>query len=614
MYCVRKVTQDCCWVGASDRRGVLFENVFPVPNGMSYNAYLLLDQKTVLLDTVDKSVEKQFLENVEAVLDGRTLDYLVVTHMEPDHCAVLRELLLRYPEVTVVCNAKSEAMIRQFFAFTPEPRKLLVSEGDTLCTGSHTLRFFLAPMVHWPEVMVVYDEADQALYSADAFGTFGALPGSLFADELCFERDWLPEARRYYANIVGKYGAQVQSLLKKLSGCSLKYLCPLHGPVWRREIGWFLEKYQAWSTYRPEAQAVMIAYASVYGNTENAASLLASRLSEAGIRDIGLYDVSATHPSYLVSEAFRCSHLIFASTTYNAGIFSTMDTLLHELQLHNLQNRTVALLQNGSWAPTSGALMRKLFESMKNITLLDETVDIRSSVKPEQLAAIDRLADAIEADFCPAICPDVVAQHIDPKAMFTLTYGLFVLTTNDGTRDNGCIINTVMQVTDAPKRITIAVNKADYTHGILKKSGIFNLSVLTTDAPFALFQRFGFHSGRDTDKFDGFAQVAHSQNKLPYLTAYSNAFLSAKVVSSQEYETHTVFTAEITEAQALSTDSSVTYAYYFAHIKPKPAPADTVKKGWVCKICGYIYEGETLPPDFICPICKHGASDFEPLR
>jgi flavorubredoxin len=395
MYCVKELTKDLYWVGGSDRRLALFENAFPVPKGVSYNSYLLMDEKTVLLDTVDKAVSGQFFENLEFVLGERKLDYLVVNHMEPDHCGTMCELVLRYPDVKIVGNEKTVTMIKQFFKFDIDSRAVIVKEMETLCTGKHTLTFIMAPMVHWPETMVTYDVKDKVLFSGDAFGTFGAINGNIFADEVDFEHEWLKDARRYYTNIVGKYGVQVQTLLKKAQNIEINMLCPLHGPVWRSNIDWFVEKYQKWSTYTPEENSVMIAYASVYGNTENAANILAFKLADAGVKRIAMYDVSVSHPSEIVAEAFRCSHLVFASTTYNAGVFCNMETVLLDLKAHILQNRTVAVIENGTWAATSGKLMKGIISEMKNMTILDSTVSIKSSLKENQIEEIDALAAAI---------------------------------------------------------------------------------------------------------------------------------------------------------------------------------------------------------------------------
>ena len=395
MHCVKKVTDDLYWIGGSDRRLALFENVYPIPRGVSYNSYVLLDEKTVLLDTVDASISGLFFENLEYVLNGRTLDYLIVNHMEPDHCAVIGDVVRRYPDVKLVCNAKTVPMLKQFFNFPVEDRTVIVNEMYTLCTGKHTFAFVMAPMVHWPEAMVSYDTVDKILFSADGFGTFGAINGNLFADEVNFERDWLDDARRYFINIVGKYGVQVQNLLKKAATLEIKMICPLHGPVWRENLGWFIEKYDTWSSYKPEDQAVMIAYASIYGNTENAAEILASKLADKGVKNIAMYDVSVTDPSVIVSESFRCSHLVFAAPSYNGGIFTKMETVLSELKAHSLQNRTVVIMENGTWAPVAGRQMREIFAGMKNIELLEEGVTIRSAVKEAQEASLEALAEKI---------------------------------------------------------------------------------------------------------------------------------------------------------------------------------------------------------------------------
>lgn len=398
MYCVRSVTADVLWVGASDRRLALFENVFPISRGVSYNSYLVTDEKTVLMDTVDQAAGTRFFENVEHGLNGRGLDYVVVNHMEPDHCATLGELLQRYPEAQVVANAKTIAMIGQFFDLDLTGRTVTVKEGDTLSTGRHTFSFIMAPMVHWPEVMVTYDAAEKILFSADAFGTFGALNGNIFADEVDFPGQWLEDARRYYTNIVGKYGAQVQALLKKAAGLEIEMLCPLHGPVWRRDLSWFVEKYQRWSAYEPEEQGVLIVCGSVYGHTENAADILACRLAEKGVRNIAQYDPSHTHVSTLVGEAFRCSHLVVGAPTYNGGIFTPVESFLLDLKAHGLQNRTVALIENGTWAAVSGRQMGELLGTMKNMRILEGTVSLKSSVKDAQRQSLEALADTLAAE------------------------------------------------------------------------------------------------------------------------------------------------------------------------------------------------------------------------
>lgn len=612
MYNYRKIQDDLYWVGANDRRLAMFEGVYSVPDGVSYNAYVLLDKKTVLFDTVDKAVAKTFFENLSAVLGDRKLDYVFVHHMEPDHSAVLEDVVLRYPEVKVVCNAATRNMIKQFFSFDLDSRWVEAKEGEVFSTGRHNFCFVKAPMVHWPEVMVSFDTTDGILFSADAFGTFGALNGALFADEVDFDRDYLDEARRYYTNIVGKYGQQVTALLTKASMLDIKMVCPLHGFVWRKNIGYFIDKYLHWASYTPEETGVMIAYASVYGNTENAVEILAVKLREKGIKT-RIFDVSVTPASDIIAAAFRYSHLVFASTTYNAGIFVCMEALLSDLVAHNLQNRTVALLENGSWAPTSGGLMRGMLEKCKNMNILDTGLTIRSSLKENQLPQLEKVADALAETILPAPGAAEKAPTMDKNGVFKISYGLYVLSTQENGKDNGCIINTAGLLTDNPKRIQIAVNKANYTHDIIKRTGVFNVSVLNEDAPFKMFQQFGFCSGRDTDKFASVTYDCRTENGLRYVPENCNAVLSGKVLESYDWGTHTLFVAELTEAKTLNDVPSMTYQYYFDHVKPKPAPATEKKSGWVCKICGYVYEGEDLPADYICPLCKHGAEDFEKL-
>ncbi len=614
MHQVKELKKDLFWVGGNDRRLALFENVYPIPNGVSYNSYLLLDDKTVLIDTVDRSVEERLFENLEVLLGLRKLDYVIVNHMEPDHAGTLSDLLYRYPETMIVTSAKAKTMIQQFFETDYSDRIITVKEGDTFTSGQHDFSFIMAPMVHWPEVMVTYDAKEKVLFSADAFGTFGALSGNYFADELSFKDRFLGEARRYYTNIVGKYGTQVQSLLRKAASVEIDMICPLHGPIWRKDISWFIEKYQKWSSYEPEETALMIAYASVYGHTENAVSILADRLGDR-FKNIVMYDVSNTDPSVIVSEAFRCSHLVFASTTYNAGIFSKMETAILDIKAHNLQNRTVALIENGSWAPTSGSLMRELFGTMKNMQIIEKTVSLRSAPKAAQEAEIDHLASAI-LETLPKSVISNEEKHtgkIDTKALQKFSYGLFVLTAKDGEKDNGCIINTAMQVTGDPLRISVCVNKQNYTHDMIRKTGLFNVCMLSEETPFSVFQHFGFQSGRSVDKFAGCETECRSANGLLYLPKYSNGFISGRVSQMYEFETHTLFIASVTEASVQSSIPSMTYQYYFDHVKPKRQSAPKFKKGYVCKICGYVYEGDELPEDFVCPLCKHPASDFEPL-
>ena len=395
MHSTRKVKDDLIYVGGSDRRLSRFENLFPIPKGVSYNSYVLLDEKTVLFDTADESISRQYIENVVHALNGRPLDYMVVQHMEPDHCAMIDDMLRRYPEAKMVCSAKAVGMFAQFYGTDVAARALVVKEGDKLSTGEHTLHFVMAPMVHWPEVMVTYDEKDKILFSADAFGTFGALAGNIFDDEITFDTTWMNDARRYYTNIVGKYGVQVQALLKKAASLDIEMICPLHGPIWRKDLGLLLEKYQKWSTYEPEDKTVMIAYATMYGNTENAANVLAGMLADKGVKNIAMYDVSETDVSELVAESFRCSHLVLAAPTYNSGIQPKMEAYLSDIKALNLQNRTVAVIDNGTWAATAGKQMIGTLEGMKNMTILENPISIKSALAENQLGALEALADEL---------------------------------------------------------------------------------------------------------------------------------------------------------------------------------------------------------------------------
>lgn len=396
MYCTKKLTDDLTWVGVNDRHLSLFENVYPIEKGVSYNSYVLLDEKTVLFDTVDKCSSMQFFENVRHVLGDRKLDYIIVNHMEPDHAATLQETVEKYPEAKVVCNKKALEMIKQFFDFDIDSKVTVIAEGDTLNTGKHNLTFVMAPMVHWPEAMVTYDTVDKILFSADAFGTFGAMSGNIFADEVNFETEWLDEARRYYTNIVGKYGMQVQALLKKASALEIKMICSLHGPVWRKNIEWFIDKYQKWSSYTPEENSVLILVGSIYGHTENAAEVLATKLSDLGIKDLKFMDVSRVHPSYVVAEAFKYSHIVIAAASYNTGIFTPMETVLLDLKAHNLQNRTFSIMYNGSWAPVKETAFTDILCAMKNSTILNNVIKITSSFKSSREAELDAMAQEIK--------------------------------------------------------------------------------------------------------------------------------------------------------------------------------------------------------------------------
>ena len=623
MHCTKRITDDMIWVGADDRRLSLFEGVYGVPEGVSYNSYLILDEQTVLFDTVDKAVAHNFFDNVAYGLEGRKLDYLVISHMEPDHAATIEDIALRYPEAKIVCNAKIRDMLARFFPTDLSERLHIVKEGDTLSTGRHVFTFVMAPMVHWPEVMMTYDSTDKILFSADAFGSFGALNGRIFADEVDFMHECIDEARRYYTNIVGKYGPQVQAALRKAAGLDIKYVCPLHSFVWRQGFGDFLAKYDQWSSYTPEVKGVLIAYASVYGHTENAANILAAKLSDRGVK-VKMYDTSVTPASYILSDAFKYSHMVLAATTYNAGVFVTMEQLIHELVSHNLQNRKVALIENGSWAPTSGGLMKKMLSELKGTEFIGGALTVKSALTEDQLGDLDALADAIAADVLPPKPVPVEVKiaetkgsmdgvfEVDNAAFNKFSYGCEILTTRVDGKDYGCVINTAGQITSSdPKKITISCIKANHTCDMVAQAGIFNLSILSEDVTYDMFKHFGFQSGRDVDKFADWPDELRTQNGVRYIGQHVNAVLSARVIDSRDCGTQMLYIAEVVEAHVLSDAPSCTYSYYHAHIKPKKQPAPPAVEGWICKVCGYFYEGAELPADFVCPLCKHGPEDFE---
>lgn len=604
MHCTKKINDDLVWIGVNDRHLSLFENVYPIEKGVSYNSYLLNDEKTVLFDTVDKCASIQFFENLEFALNGKKLDYIIVNHIEPDHSATLQDVVNKYPSAKIICNKKTQSMIKQFFDFDIEEKTQIIAENDILNTGKHSLTFVMAPMVHWPEAMVTYDLTDKILFSADAFGSFGAMSGNIFADEVNFETEWLDEARRYYTNIVGKYGMQVQALLKKAANLEINMICSLHGPIWRKNINWLIDKYQKWSTYTPEINSVLILSGSIYGHTENAAEILASKLADKGIKDIKLYDVSRVHPSVIVAEAFKYSHIVIATSTYNAGIFTPMETVLLDLKAHNLQNRTFAFMYNGSWAPVSETVLKNNIETMKNTKIIDNIVKITSSLKDIQTDDINVLANNIY-DSLPK-------EKEETNAMFKISYGLFVLSTNNEGKDSACIINTVNQISSNPNIISFAVNKSNHTHDQILKSKKAAISILTKETPFSVFKNFGYQSSKDIDKFKDYKNCERCENGVLYITDYANAVICGNIISTKDCGTHTLFIAEIESQQVLSNIQSVTYDYYLSNIK-QAVPLTDKNKGYICKICGYIYKGDNLPDDYICPICKHGIADFEKI-
>ncbi len=595
-----EISKDILYVGVNDHRVDLFEGQYAVPNGMAYNSYLIRDGKTAVMDTVDKSFTHEWLDNLEKALEGRKPDYLVVQHMEPDHSANIVAFMRNYPDAVVVASAKAFAMMEHFYGKDYADRRLVVGEGDTLALGRHTLTFYTAPMVHWPEVLVTYDSADKVLFSADAFGKFGALD---------VEEDWACEARRYYFGIVGKYGAQVQALLKKASALDIQTVCPLHGPVLRETLGEVLRLYDLWSSYGVESEGVMIAYTSVYGNTKKAVEQLADKLKAKGCPKVVVTDLARDDMAEAVEDAFRYGRLVLATTTYNADIFPPMKEFIHHLTERNFQNRTVAFIENGSWAPLAAKTMKGMLEGCKNLTFAENTVRILSALNAESSEKLEALAEELCMDYLAR--QDSTANKNDLGALNNIGYGLYVLTSSDGKRDNGMIVNTVSQVASSPNLIAVCINKQNYSHHVVKQTGIMNICCLTVDAPFSLFRNFGFQSGRNTDKFAG-TEILRSDNGLPFLGQYSNAFLSLQVEQYVDVGSHGMFLCRVREARVLSDRETMSYTYYHANVKPKPETKG--KKGYVCKICGYVYEGEELPEDFVCPLCKHGAADFEPIK
>ncbi len=593
------ITDDIRYIGVNDHQIDLFEGQYIVPNGMAYNSYAIMDEKIAIMDTVDQNFTHQWLDNIQNLLSGRKPDYLIVQHMEPDHSANIANFAKTYPDAKIVSSVKAFAMMKNFFGTDFVEKQVVVGEGDTLCLGKHTLTFVTAPMVHWPEVIVTYDSYDKVLFSADGFGKFGALD---------VEEDWACEARRYYIGIVGKYGAQVQALLKKASGLEIEKICPLHGPVLTENLGYYIGLYNTWSSYQPEEDGVVIAYTSVYGNTRKAVTLLAEKLRANGCPKVVVNDLARCDMAEAVEDAFRYSKLVLATTTYNAEIFPFMREFINHLTERNYANRTVGFIENGSWAPLALKVMKGMMEKCKNITYTDNNVKILSSLNEESTSQLNALAEELSKEFLAK--QDSTANKNDLTALFNIGYGLYVVTSNDGKKDNGLIVNTVTQVTNTPNRIAVTINKENYSHHVIKQTGKMNINCLSNDAPFAVFERFGFASGRNVDKFADF-EALRSDNGLVFLPRYINSFMSLKVEQYVDLDTHGMFICSVTEARVISDKETMTYTYYLDNVKPKPETEG--KKGYVCKICGYIHEGDELPDDFICPLCKHGAADFEPI-
>ena len=594
------ISKDIKYIGVNDRKVDLFEGQYKVPNGISYNSYAIIDEKIAIMDTVDVNFTHEWLDNIQNTLDNRAPDYLIVQHMEPDHSANIMNFVKSYPNAKVVSSAKAFVMMKNFFGTDFEDKQVVVGEGDTLSLGEHTLTFVTAPMVHWPEVIVTYDSKDKVLFSADGFGKFGALD----ADE-----PWVDEARRYYIGIVGKYGTQVQSLLKKASGLDIQIICPLHGPVLKENLGYYIGLYNTWSSYQPEEEGIVIAYSSVYGNTKKAVIQLAEKLSAKGCPKVVIHDLARCDMAEAVGDAFKYSKLVLATTTYNAEIFPYMREFIDHLVERNYSNRTVALIENGSWAPLAAKVMKEKLIKCKNLTFTDTTVKILSALNDESSAQLNSLVDELCREYLAQ--QDETANKNDLTALFNIGYGLYVVTSNDGKKDNGLIVNTVTQVTNTPNRVAVTINKANYSHHIIKQTGKMNINCLSVEAPFAVFEAFGFVSGRNVDKFAN-CEPLRSDNGLVFLPRYINSFMSLKVEQYIDLDTHGMFICSITEARVISDKETMTYTYYQNNVKPKPETQG--KKGYVCKICGYVYEGDVLPDDFICPLCKHGAADFEEIK
>ncbi len=597
-----KISKDIIYVGVNDHGIDLFEGQYEVPEGMSYNSYLIKDEKTAVMDTVDARFTHEWLDNIANALEGASPDYLIVQHMEPDHSANIISFTKTYPNAKIISNAKAFVMMDNFFGkLIDDEKKIVVDNGESVSLGKHTLTFVFAPMVHWPEVMVTYDACDKVLFSADGFGKFGAND--------VYDGDWACEARRYYFGIVGKYGVQVQNLLKKAAELDIEQICPLHGPVLSENLGYYLDLYNTWSSYGVESEGVVIAYTSVYGNTKKAVEYLAEKLRERGCPKVVVNDLARCDMYEAVEDAFRYGKLVLATTTYNAEIFPFMKHFIDHLTERNYKGRTVGFIENGSWAPMAAKIMKSMLEKSKDITYLENTVSIRSAMNEDDREGLSAMAEELCREYI-ALNPDSANKN-DLAALYNIGYGLYVVTSNDGRKDNGLIVNTVTQVSDNPNRIAVNINKENYSHHVIKQTGIMNVNCLSVDAPFAVFEQFGFKSGRNTDKFENCTPV-RSDNGLVILPKYINSAFSLKVEDYVDLGSHGMFICSVTEARVINDRESMTYAYYHANVKPKP---DTEgKKGYVCKICGYIYEGDTLPDDFVCPLCKHGPADFEEIK
>lgn len=596
-----EINNDIKYVGVNDHLIDLFEGQYKVPNGMSYNSYVILDDKIAVMDTVDKKFTHEWLDNIQKVLGDKKPTYLIIQHMEPDHSANIKNFINVYKDTFIVASDKAFNMMKNYFGTDFSERQIKITEGDKLDLGKHILKFIAAPMVHWPEVMLTYDESDKVLFSADAFGKFGALD---------IEEDWLEEARRYYIGIVGKYGVQVQNVLKKASTLEIEKILPLHGPALTSNLAYYLKLYNTWSSYEVEKDGIVVAYTSVYGHTKKAVELLVNKLKDNNAPEVKVYDLARSDMSKAVADAFAYSKLVLATTTYNADIYPFMKEFINHLTERNFQNKHVGIIENGSWAPMAAKTIKTMLEKSKNVIIEEPVVSIKSALNDESSLKLDELAKAMCIDYVARV--DKEENKKDMKALFKIGYGLYVVTSNDGQKDNGLIVNTVAQLTDNPYRVMVSINKNNYSHHIIKQTGIMNVNCLNIDAPFKVFENFGFQSGRNVDKFKDYDNILRSSNGLVYLPHYINAYMSLKVEDYVDLDTHGMFICSVEDARTINNIDTMTYTYYQNNVKPKPKTEG--KKGFVCKVCGYIYEGDELPEDFTCPLCKHGAADFEPIK
>lgn len=594
-----QITEKIKYIGVNDHKIDLFEAQYVVPNGISYNSYVILDEKVAVFDTVDQQFTREWLYNLDKELNGRGVDYLIIQHMEPDHSANIINFINKYKEAKIVASAKAFQMMKNFFGTDFKDNRIVVEDGSTLSLGYHNLIFVTAAMVHWPEVIMTYESTEKIFFSADAFGKFGALD---------FEDDWITEARRYYIGIVGKYGAQVQNVLKKISKFDINMICPLHGPILKENLNYFIELYDIWSKYEVEEDGVLVAYSSIYGNTKKAVIKFADELKKKGHPNVKVIDLARTDMAMAVAEAFRYSKLVLASSTYNMDAFPYIREFINHLTERNFQNRTVAFIENGSWAPNATKVMKEMMDKCKNIKYTTHTVRILSSLNEDSNKALIDLADELCALYQE---PKEEVDVDNYQALNNIGYGLYVVTTNDGKKDNGLIVNAITQVTNHPNRVAVTINKNNYSCDIAMKTKKMNVNTLTVETPFEVFEKFGFHSGRDVNKFEG-SSPKKSKNDLVVLSKYINSYISLEVNQMVDLGTHIMFICDVSQSVVINDKCSMSYSYYLENVKPKVDLKG--QKGYVCNVCGWVYDGMELPEDIICPLCKHGADAFEKIN